>query len=197
MIEKSIKGVKNMDRAILETMISEDEPRANEYEITIDELCTTIIARYQPNTKALRMILMGLNISTNLERMGDHAVTIAESGLFLIEKPVVKPLIDIPRMGEIVISMLRDVITAFIHEDPDLAQNICARDESVDNLRTQIMRELITFMIADPGTIERALQLMKIASNLERIADLATNIAEDVIYLVKGTIIKHHLSKNL
>ena len=192
MIAKSVKGLRDADAAVLHTVIEDDEPKANAYEIDIDELCVTTIARYQPNTKALRTILMVLNISSGLERMADHAVTIAESGLFLIEQPLVKPLLDIPRMGEITIGMLKDAITAFIDENPELALKVCERDSAVDGLRNQIARELITFMIADPSTIERALQLSKIASNLERIADLATNIGEDVIYMVKGTVIKHH-----
>jgi len=192
MIEKSVKGLRDSDAAILHTVIEQDEPKANDYEIAIDELCVTTIARYQPNTKALRTILMALNISSGLERMADHAVTIAESGLYLIEQPSVKPLIDIPRIGEIVIGMLKDAITAFIDENADLALKVCERDNTVDELRTQIARELVSFMIEDPKTIERALQLSKIASNLERIADLATNIGEDVIYMVKGTVIKHH-----
>lgn len=192
MIEKSFKGLLDAESPILRTVIEQDEPQANDYEIAIDELCVTTIAQYQPNTKALRTILMALNISSGLERMADHAVTIAESGLFLIGLPSVKPLLDIPRMGEIVIGMLKDAITAFIDENPDLALKVCERDNIVDELRTQIVRELVTFMIEDPKTIERALHLMKIASNLERIADLATNIGEDVIYMVKGTVIKHH-----
>jgi len=192
MIDKSVKGLLDANVQILQTVVEQDEPKANDYEIAIDELCVTTIARYQPNTKALRTILMALNISSGLERMADHAVTIAESGLYLIAQPSVKPLLDIPRMGEIVIGMLKDAITAFIDENPDLALKVCERDNTVDELRTQIIRELVTFMIEDPKTIERALQLMKIASNLERIADLATNIGEDVIYMVKGTVIKHH-----
>lgn len=192
MIEKSVNGLRDTDINILHTVIEVDEPKANDYEIAIDELCVTTIARYQPNTKALRTILMALNISSGLERMADHAVTIAESGLYLIEQPLVKPLLDIPRMGEITIGMLKDAITAFIDENPDLALKVCERDSTVDGLRNQIVRELVSFMIEDPKTIERALQLSKIASNLERIADLATNIGEDVIYMVKGTVIKHH-----
>jgi phosphate transport system protein len=152
----------------------------------------TIIAQHQPTGKALRTILMILHINSTLERIGDHAVTISESGLFLIDQPLVKPLIDIPRMADVVKSMISDSINSFINEDADLARRVCERDTIVDGLRTQIMRELITFMTSDPSTIERALQLMKISSNLERIADLTTNICEDVIYMVKGKVIKHH-----
>ena len=135
---------------------------------------------------------MILNISTNLERMADHAVTVSESALFIISQPSVKPLIDIPRMAEVTISMLKNAIDSFVNEDAQMAMAVCERDSIVDALRTQIIRELVSCMIADPLTVERALHLMKIASNLERIADLATNICEDVIYMVQGKVIKHH-----
>jgi phosphate transport system protein len=135
---------------------------------------------------------MALHINSTLERIGDHAVTIAESALFLIEHPQLKQLIDLPRMGEVVNAMISDSITSFINEDAVLAKSVCERDGIVDGLRDQILRELITFMISDTSYIERSLQLMKISSNLERIADLATNICEDVIYMVKGEVIKHH-----
>ena len=192
MVDQSINGLMLKNAGQLSDVIGLDEPRANNFEIEIDEKCVSIIAQHQPTGKALRTILMALHINSTLERIGDHAVTISESGLFLIERPPVKPLIDIPRMGDVVKSMISDSITSFINEDADLAQKVCERDSIVDGLRTQILRELITFMTSDPTTIERALQLMKIASNLERIADLTTNICEDVIYMVKGKVIKHH-----
>jgi phosphate transport system protein len=192
MIEKSIRGLKEKDTSILESVIREDEPRANDYELLIDEMCVTTIAQHQPTTKPLRTILMILNISTNLERMGDHAVTISESALYLIDQPFVKPLMDIPRMAEVTISMLKNAIDSFINEDAAMAMAVCERDGIVDALRTQIIRELISYMTSDPMTIERSLHLMKIASNLERIADLATNVCEDVIYMVEGRNIKHH-----
>jgi len=131
-------------------------------------------------------------ISNDLERMGDHAVNIAESSLFLIERPLVKPLIDIPRMAELTIKMLKDSTVSFIDENASLAQNVCERDSSVDDLKDQILRELITFMSSDPSTIERSLHLLRISNNLERIADLSTNICEDIIFMTKGKIIKHH-----
>jgi len=192
MIEKSIRGLKEKDTALLESVIREDEPRANDYELIIDEMAVTTIAQHQPTTKPLRTILMILSISTNLERMGDHAVTISESALYLINQPFVKPLMDIPRMAEVTISMLKNAIDSFINEDAAMAMAVCERDSIVDALRTQIIRELISYMISDPMTIERSLHLMKIASNLERIADLATNVCEDVIYMVEGRNIKHH-----
>ena len=192
MIEKSIKGLREKKSTILESVINEDEPRANDYEIAIDEMSVSTIAQHQPATKPLRTILMILNISTTLERMADHAVTISESALFLISQSSVKPLLDIPRMAEVTISMLKNAIDSFVNENATLAIAVCERDSIVDALRTQIIRELISCMIADPLTIERALHLMKIASNMERIADLATNICEDVIYMVQGRVIKHH-----
>ncbi|HNR51709.1 MAG: hypothetical protein BWZ01_01932 [Deltaproteobacteria bacterium ADurb.BinA179] len=192
MIEKSIRGLIQADADILNSVIALDEPRANAFEITLDEMCIATIAQHQPAGKPLRTIMMISNINSTLERMGDHAVTICESGLFLIERPAVKPLIDIPRMAEVVNSMIDDSITSFINEDAKLAQSVCERDSIVDGLRNQITRELITFMSSDPTTIERSLHLMKISSNLERVADLCTNICEDVIYMVKGKVIKHH-----
>jgi phosphate transport system protein len=192
MVDQSINGLKLKNGELLNGVIRIDEPRANDYEIELDEKSVSIIAQHQPTGKALRTIIMILHINSTLERIGDHAVIIAESGLFLIEQVPVKSLIDIPRMGEVVKTMISDSITSFINEDAELALSVCERDNIVDGLRNQIIRELITFMISDPTSIERALQLMKIASNLERIADLTTNICEDVIYMVKGQVIKHH-----
>ncbi len=192
MVETSITGLREKKEDLLNDVIRRDEPRANNFEVELDERSVSIIAQHQPTGKALRTIIMILHINSTLERIGDHAVTIAESGLFLIERPPVKSLIDIPRMADVVKTMISDSITSFINEDADLARIVCERDNIVDGLRTQIIRELITFMTSDPTTIERALQIMKIASNLERIADLATNICEDVIYMVKGKVIKHH-----
>jgi phosphate transport system protein len=192
MVDRSITGLKVKKPDMLYDVIHLDEPRANTYEIELDEKSVSIIAQHQPTGKALRAIIMILHINSTLERIGDHAVTIAESGLFLIEQPPVKSLIDIPRMADVVKTMIADSITSFINEDDALARSVCERDNIVDGLRTQIIRELITFMTSDPSTIERALHLMKIASNLERIADLTTNICEDVIYMVKGQVIKHH-----
>jgi phosphate transport system protein len=192
MIGKSINGLTKNDGTILNDVIENDEPRVNDFEIRLDEMCIAVIAQHQPAGKSLRTILMMYGINGILERMGDHAVTICESALILISKPPVKPLIDIPRMGDVIRGMISDCITSFINEDADLARSVCERDDIVDGLRNQIMRELVTFMSSDPSTIERALLLMKIASNLERVADLTTNICEDVIYMVRGKVIKHH-----
>lgn len=192
MIDKTITGLMRKDSSILTEVIETDEPKANECEITIDELCTTMIAQYEPRAKDLRTILMVMKMNNDLERVGDHAVNIAECSLFLIERPSLKPLLDIPRMAEESVGMLKDAIEAFIKEDALQAAMVCERDNIVDNLGQQILRELITFMSADSTTIERSMRLLNIARNLERIGDLSTNISEDVIFMVEGRVIKHH-----
>jgi phosphate transport system protein len=192
MIDKSITGLMRKDTPTLTEVIEKDEPKANESEIAIEELCTTMIAQYEPRAKDLRTILMVMKMNNDLERVGDHAVNIAECSLFLIERPSLKPLLDIPRMAEESVGMLKDAIEAFIKEDALLAAMVCERDNIVDNLGQQILRELITFMSADSTTIERSMRLLNIARNLERIGDLSTNISEDVIFMVEGRVIKHH-----
>lgn len=192
MVEKSIKGLLKRDQSILEEVIKYDETAVNNKEIELDEFCTTLIAQYQPKAKSLRSILMALRMVGDLERMGDHAVNIAEASEFLIKQPSIKPLIDIPRMAEVTIGMLRDSINAYINEDALLAKSVCERDNIVDGLKDQILRELITYMNADTSVIERALQLINISRNLERIADLSTNIGEEVLFLVEGREIRHN-----
>ena len=192
MIDKSITGLMRKDSTLLTEVIEKDEPKANDSEISIEELCTTMIAQYEPRAKDLRTILMVMKMNNDLERVGDHAVNIAECSLFLIERPSLKPLLDIPRMAEESVGMLKDAIEAFIKEDSLLAAMVCERDNIVDNLGQQILRELITFMGADSTTIERSMRLLNIARNLERIGDLSTNISEDVIFMVEGRVIKHH-----
>jgi len=192
MIDKSITGLMRKDSTLLAEVIEKDEPKANDSEIIIEELCTTMIAQYEPRAKDLRTILMVMKMNNDLERAGDHAVNIAECSLFLIERPSLKPLLDIPRMAEEAVGMLKDAIEAFIKEDALLAAMVCERDNIVDNLGQQILRELITFMGADSTTIERSMRLLNISRNLERIGDLSTNISEDVIFMVEGRVIKHH-----
>lgn len=192
MIEKSIKGLQTKDKELLSEIINVDEHKANDYEIEIDELCIHIIAQYEPKARDLRIVLMILKMNNDLERIGDHAVNIAQSAIFLIDKPLVKPLIDIPRMAQEAINMLKNSINSFVNKDLVLAKEVCKRDDIVDGLKTQIFRELITYMISDSKTIERCLELTRITNNLERISDLSTNICEDVIFMVEGKVIKHH-----
>ncbi len=192
MIEKSIRGLVDKEKDILVSVIEQSEAKVNEWEIEIDELCINCIALYQPEAKDLRIILMILKMNNDLERMGDLAVNIAQSSLFLIERPQVKKLIDIPRMAKETIGMLHDSISSFINEDSKSARDVVMRDDLIDGLRDQIIRELITFMSKDTSVIERSLHLIKISQNLERIADLSTNICEDTIFIVEGQVIKHH-----
>jgi phosphate transport system protein len=192
MLKKSIKGLVEKDERLLKEVIEEDEMKCNDLEIEIDEMCIHIIAQFEPRAKHLRTIFLALKMNNDLERMGDHAVNISQSGLFLISKPQVKPLLDIPRMAEEVSKMLEDSLKSFVNEDAALAKSVCERDDIIDDYREQIVRELITYMVSDPSTIERALHLIRISGNLERIADLTTNICEDVIFMVKGELMKHH-----
>jgi phosphate transport system protein len=191
MVEKSIRGLIQGEKAVLLEVIEQDEPKENELEVEIEEICIHFIARYQPQAKDLRTIMMVSTINNDLERMGDEAVNISESGLFLIDRPQVKPLIDVPRMAEEAEKMMRDSLNSFIHEDTQLAKSVCGRDSIVDGLRDQILRELITFMASDPTTIERSIHLIRISRSLERIADLSTNICEDIVYMVDARTIKH------
>jgi len=192
MIEKSVKGLVQRQKELLAEVINTDEPKANLLDIRMDELCTSLIARYQPMAKDLRTILMVFKMNDDLERMADHAVNISESGLYLLESPSVKPLIDIPEMQAVTAQMVRDSITAFIDENAQLAKDVCARDNIIDDLRDKVYRELFTVMSGNAAAIDRSLHLMRIARNLERIADLSTNICEDVIFMVQGKVIKHH-----
>ncbi|RKY28671.1 MAG: phosphate transport system regulatory protein PhoU [Candidatus Omnitrophota bacterium] len=196
MVKKSIEGLIEKREEILEKVVKEYEPKMNELEIELDELCTNLIALYQPEAGNLRTILMILKMNNDLERIGDLAVNISESALYLVERPPVKPLIDIPRMAQESISMLKNAVNSFINKDTKLAKSVCEKDTIVDNLKDQILRELITYMSSDASTIERSLHLIRISRSLERIADLSTNICEDVIFITEGKVIKHHKDEN-
>jgi phosphate transport system protein len=170
----------------------EFEDRINKMEIAIDEMCLKLSALRQPMAADLRFITSTMKISTDLERMGDQAVNIAQRAISLNQEPQLKPYIDIPRMAEITQSMVKDVLDAFVNRDSKLARSVCERDDLVDGLNGQVFRELLTYMMSDPKTITCAVQLMIIARCLERIADHATNIAEGVIFMVDALVIKHH-----
>jgi phosphate transport system protein len=195
MIAKSMSGLMDRKQDPLSEVIAVMEPATNDREIKIDDLCATTIAQYEPRARALRVVLMVFKMNSDLERMGDHVANIADSALFLISHAPVKPLVDIPRMAEETIRSLNDAVTSFIDENAVLAQEVCERDHSIDELHDQIFRELVTFMSSDPATIERSLHLIRIANNLERVADLSTNICEDVIFMVEGRVIKHHFEE--
>ncbi len=191
MVKKSIKGLVDKDALILKEVIEKDEPLMNKSEIEIEEMAINMIALYHPKATDLRTIVMVLKMNNDIERIGDLAVNISQSSLFLIERPQVKPLIDIPRMAEKSVEMLVGAIYSFINKDVELAEKVLKEDSVVDSLRDQVLRELITFMAADPSTIERSIHLIRISRALERIADLATNICEDTIFIIEGKIIKH------
>jgi phosphate transport system protein len=164
----------------------------NDLQIDIDNRCLRLLATQTPLAVDLRLITSAMKINADLERMGDQAVNIAESVLVLIPQPPLKPLIDIPRMAELAEKMIRDALDAFVKKDAELARDVLRRDDEVDELKDQVFRELLTYMMADPGTIQRALALILIGRNLERIADHATNIAEDVIFIAEAKDVRHH-----
>lgn len=164
----------------------------NDLQIEIDDRCLKLLALQQPMASDLRLITAAMKINADLERIGDQAVNIAENAARILTQAPLKPLIDLPRMAEIAQRMTRDSLDAFVRRDPELARNILARDDEVDQLKDQVFRVLLTYMMADPATIERALGLILISRNLERIADHATNIAEDVIFVVEAKDVRHH-----
>jgi phosphate transport system protein len=164
---------------------------ANRMDVEIDELCLRLLALHQPAAKDLRLITTGLKITTDLERIGDMAVNLSERALELSQEPQLKPFIDIPRMADIAQTMLRESLDAFVREDVDLALMVCRDDDTIDSLTDQLFRELLSYMNEDTKTITRAIRLLFIAKYLERIADHATNIAEMVVFMVKGKSIRH------
>jgi phosphate transport system protein len=179
---------RNMEAA--ET-IAQGDAAVNELQIELDDRCLKLLALQQPMASDLRLITSAMKINADLERIGDQAVNIAENALKMLTAPPLKPLIDLPRMAELAERMTRDSLDSFVRRDPALAREVLGRDDEVDGLKDTIFRVLLTYMMADPGTIERALSLILISRNLERIADHATNIAEDVIFLVEARDVRH------
>ncbi len=167
------------------------EIQVNQLHIDVDEICLEIIALRQPAAKDLRFITAAMKINTDMERIGDQAINITECAESLLAVPPLKPLIDIPRMAEIAKGMLRDALDAFVNGDDALALATIRRDDDVDQLKDQVFRELLTYMTADPTTIPRAMDLILVSRHLERIADHATNICEDVIFMVQGKDVRH------
>lgn len=192
MIDKSIQGFLNKDREALAEVMTKDEPRSNDLEIRLDEMCIETIAQYQPKGKALRTIMMCYKINSDLERMADHGANVAETCLTLFDAPPSRYLDDVLTMAEVTRGMLKDSIDSFVREDADLAEDVCRRDTVVDDLRKSHRLEIIENMCRDCSTLEGGLDLLRVARNLERIADLCTNIGEDVIFMVEGKVIKHH-----
>lgn len=196
MLAKVVKGLLEKEKDCLLEIIEKDEPRTDQYEINLDEKCIKILARFQPMAVDLRSILMILEITRDLERIGDLSANMSRSALFLIERPQIKPYIDIPRMANIVHGMIKGSIDAFIENDSLLARAVFKRDEIVNALRDQMIRELLTFMSSDPSTIERSFRLISLALDLERMGDHATNICEGVVFIAEGEVIKHQYNKD-
>jgi len=190
----AVRSLKDRKEEMAYSVIEKEED-INRLDLEIDDMCLRLLALRQPMATDLRFITSAMKISSDLERIGDLAYNIAERSLHLLKYPLLKPLIDIPRMAELSQRMVRDAIQAFINHDDNLARDVCKRDDDIDSLNDQIFRELLTFMMADPGTITRAVELILVGRHLERIADHATNIGEDVFYMVKGRTIKHHVEE--
>lgn len=191
MIADTVTALKERTESPIEKVF-EAEKVVNQMQLDIDDKAVKMIALHQPTASDLRFLITAIKINSELERIGDQSINIVETTRELLKQPQLKPLIDIPRMAEISSAMLKDSIDAFINQDTALAKNVCERDDQVDTLKDQILRELLTYMIGDPTTISRALSLILIARNLERIGDHATNIGEEVIFMVQGKDIRHH-----
>jgi phosphate transport system protein len=178
----------------LSTEVIQGDRDVDHLEVDIDEACHSILGRKQPTAVDLRFLVAVMKINSDLERIGDSAVNIAQSVEQLIDQPPLKPYIDLPRLSQLVQTMVRRSLDAFVQRDAEMAVDVCRSDDAVDGLYKQLFRELLTYMIEDPKTVSRALHLLLISRNMERIADHATNIAEDVIYYVEGRDVRHSLA---
>ncbi len=193
-IYRSVASLKGRDEALAHQVL-DDEALVNAMEIEVDDQATRLLALHQPVACDLRYLTAALKINTDLERIGDLATTIARRSLSLLESPPVKPLVDIPMMGQLVQAMLAQSLRAFVDRDEELARQVLAADDAVDELRDSVTRELVDLMKREPDTVESSVDLIFIARSLERIADHATNIAEDVLFLVRGVDVRHSSSR--
>jgi phosphate transport system protein len=190
-VRAAVHGLVTRDSAVIDKVMSSDEP-INQLHIEIDNRCFTLLALYQPMATDLRSIVAAVKINADLERVGDLAVNIAEAARRYASHPAVKQLIDIPQMGDIAQAMLRDALDSYVRRDTRLAQQVLNEDDRLDGLKTQVFRELLTVMLNDPATVEPAIDLILVSRHLERIGDHATNIAEDVIFMVSALDVRHH-----
>ena len=190
-MHKSVDALRRRDPD-LARQVYDDDRAIDRLEIDIEERCVGLLALQQPLAGDLRFITAALKISNDLERVGDHGVNIAGSVLKLAAEPELKPLVDIPRMASLAGGMLRQALDTFVRRDAESARRLCRSDDEVDALNRQLFRELISYMIEDPRSITRAMELVLVARNLERVADLATNIAEEVVFIAEARIIKHN-----
>ena len=191
-IFKSVESLKNRDQGLAQAVIENDN-NIDELELVIDEKCIDLIARYQPMAGDLRYITTGMKINAELERIADIALDISQKSLELMKKPLLKPLVDIPKLSGVAQDMVRNAIDAFVKRDALLARQVVLADSEADRLRNRIQDELINeYLARDPKTADRAVALLLIGRYLERICDHTTNIAEDVIYMVEAKVVKHH-----
>jgi phosphate transport system protein len=186
----AVRAMVRRDMRLVDEVLHGDEP-INRLHIEIDSRAFTLLALHQPMAVDLRTIVAALKIDTDLERVGDLAVNIAEATVRYLRHEPVKPIVDLPRMSAIAEGMLRDALDAFVRQDTALAQSVLDRDDQLDQLKTQVFRELLTYMLGDPETIEPSLELILVSRHLERIGDHATNIAEDVIFMVSARDVRH------
>ncbi|SDE24554.1 Phosphate-specific transport system accessory protein PhoU [Sporomusa acidovorans DSM 3132] len=184
-IDEAVASLARQDEKLARKVMDDDD-EIDRMEVEIEDKCMVLIARQQPLARDLRVIGTGLKITTDLERMGDHAYDIAKIALSMNNQPLIKPLVDIPRMAQLAQKMLKDSLEAYTALDITLAEQVCLNDDEVDHIYNQVFRELLTYMMEDPTTITQATQLIFVTRYLERIADHATNIAEWTIYLVTG-----------
>jgi phosphate transport system protein len=194
-IHQSVQALEERSEELARQVLG-NEDRINHLEIEIDELAVRLLALQQPMARDLRFLTAAIKINTDLERMGDLAVNIVERAMALIQRPAVKPSIDMPQMARTVESMVRKSLDAFVKREPELARSVLLADDTVDQLRDTIITELVSFMQDNPAKIPQGLDLILVARHLERIADHATNIAEDTLFLVKGVDVRHHLEPN-
>ena len=192
-IRRVMKALLERDDVVAQEVIERDR-QVNTYDVEVDEQCVSLLALHQPAAGDLRFITTAMKIVTDLERIGDQAVNIAQRVLELNVEPQLKPYIDLPRMAERAQRMVKESLDAFVARDTALARQVCGEDAEVDALKEQIFRELLTFMMEDPRTIPRAIRLILISRFIERVADHATNIAEMVVYLVEGKMVRHTLA---
>ncbi len=188
---RSIEALQRLDDVLAREVVAEDT-LIDRMEIELDERCVRLLALQQPLARDLRFITAALKITNDLERVGDHAVNIAQGVLRISGQPLLKPLVDIPRMARLSSGMLHDSLDAFVRQDAETARRLCRSDDEVDALNHQVFRELVSYMVEDPTTITRAMELILVARNLERVADLATNVAEEVVFIAEARVIKHH-----
>lgn len=194
-LTKSVEAVRMRDARLAEAIFGEDL-EIDRIEIEIEERCLSFLGLQQPVARDLRFLVAAIRIATDLERVGDHAVNIAQGAKKLAAFPAFKLPPDIPRMGDLAISMLRESVSAWLAGDAVLAKEVCARDVEVDSYKAQVFAQLSSKMIRDPDSVPRALQYLLVSRNLERVADLATNIAEEAIFVAEARVIKHHAEEH-